>query len=179
MTVELKHAIAPTRDPQASAQFLAEALGLTVDPPVAHFTPVTPANKVSLDYDQMDVFEPHHYAFMAGERELDAALARLQHGGITHYDDPACRETGQIFRSKRTEDRRGTWFHDPDGHPMEILPPGQHRVVRPTAAQGTRLRWWWRDRVRDRGRCGDARSVTPVPVISHVSGRPATAAAEP
>ncbi|MDP9843667.1 hypothetical protein [Streptosporangium lutulentum] len=41
MTVELNHTIVPARDPQASAQFLAEILGLSVDPPVAHFTPVT------------------------------------------------------------------------------------------------------------------------------------------
>lgn len=25
------------------------------------------ANEVSLDYDQVDDFEPHHYAFMASE----------------------------------------------------------------------------------------------------------------
>ena len=47
MTVQLNHTIVPARDPQASAQFLAEILGLSVDPPVAHFTPVTLANQVS------------------------------------------------------------------------------------------------------------------------------------
>jgi hypothetical protein len=48
--------------------------------------------------------EPHHYAFMLGEPEFDAALARIRDRGITHYGDPACR--------------------DPDGHLMEILTPG-------------------------------------------------------
>ncbi|MFF1915389.1 VOC family protein [Streptomyces sp. NPDC058239] len=124
MAVELNHTIVPARDRQASAQFLAEILGLSVDPPVAHFTPVRLANQVSLDYDQLDDFEPHHYAFMVGEQEFDAALARIQHGGITHYGDPACQEDGQIYHSKRTESRRGTYFHDSDGHLIEILTPG-------------------------------------------------------
>src|SRR5487761_715236 len=47
MAVELNHTIVPAHDPQASAQFLADILGLPVDPPVAHFTPVTLANGVS------------------------------------------------------------------------------------------------------------------------------------
>ena len=124
MTVQLNHTIVPARDPQASAQFLAGILGLSVDPPLAHFTPVTLANEVSLDYDQSDAFEPHHYAFMVSEQEFDAALDRIQQGGITHYGDPACQEIGQIYRSKRTEGRRGTYFHDPNGHLMEILTLG-------------------------------------------------------
>jgi hypothetical protein len=48
MTIELNHTIVPARDPQASAHFLAEILGLGVDPRSAHFTPVTLANQVSL-----------------------------------------------------------------------------------------------------------------------------------
>ena len=35
---ELNHTIVPARDPLTSAQFLADILGLPVDPPVAHFT---------------------------------------------------------------------------------------------------------------------------------------------
>ncbi|MFF1924710.1 VOC family protein [Streptomyces sp. NPDC058221] len=124
MAVELNHTIVPARDPQASAQFLAEILGLSADPPVAHFTPVRLANQVSLDYDRLDDFEAHHYAFTVGEQEFDAALARIRRAGITHYGDPACQESGQIYHSKRTENRRGTYFRDPDGHLMEILTPG-------------------------------------------------------
>ncbi|MFI7343015.1 VOC family protein [Streptomyces sp. NPDC050085] len=125
MTVELNHTIVPARDPQASARFLADILGLSVDPPVAHFTPVTLNNHVSLDYDQVDDFEPHHYAFMVGEEEFDAAFARIQSGGITYYGDPACREIGQIYHSKHVEGRRGTYFRDPSGHLMEILTAGR------------------------------------------------------
>ncbi|MGW2524817.1 hypothetical protein ACWC09_49300 [Streptomyces sp. NPDC001617] len=75
---------------------------------MAHFTPVTLANQVSLDYEQLDDFEPHHYAFMVSAQEFGAALARIQRRGIPHFGDPACQETGQIYRGKRIEGRRGT-----------------------------------------------------------------------
>ena len=124
MTIELNHTIVPARDPQASAQFLADILGLTVSAPLAHFTPVTLANKVSLDYDQADDFEPHHYAFMVSDQEFDAAFARIQDGGISYYGDPRCQKIGEIYRSNYIEGRRGTYFRDPNGHLMEILTPG-------------------------------------------------------
>ena len=120
MTIELNHTIVPAHDPEASAQFLAGILGLPVDPPVAHFTPVTLANGVTLDYDRADAFESHHYAFLVSEDDFDAAFARIQQQGVTHYADPACRQAGQIYQSRG---RRGTYFRDPDGHLMEILTP--------------------------------------------------------
>lgn len=121
MTIELNHTIVPARDPQASAQFLASVLGLEVDPPAAHFTPVTLTNRVTLDYDQASDFGSHHYAFLVSEEEFDAAFARIQHGGITYYADPACRQVGQMYHSKGG--RRGVYFRDPNGHLMEILTP--------------------------------------------------------
>ncbi|MCX0244740.1 VOC family protein [Streptomyces drozdowiczii] len=124
MSVELNHTIVPARDPEVSAHFLAGVLGLDVDPPLAHFTPVRLSNRVTLDYDRAERFEPHHYAFMVGEREFDAAFARIRDGGITHYADPACREAGRIYESRQVPGRRGTYFRDPDGHLMEILTPG-------------------------------------------------------
>ena len=120
MTIELNHTIVPAHDPVASAQFLAGILGLSVGPPVAHFTPITLANQVTLDYDQHDEFDTHHYAFLVSDEEFDAAFARIQDGGITFFADPGCRRAGQIYRS---QGRRGTYFRDPNGHLMEILTP--------------------------------------------------------
>jgi hypothetical protein len=61
MAVELNHTIVPAHDPRVSAQFLAGIPGLPVDPPLAHFTPVTLANGVSLDFDHYEhVDEPPH-----------------------------------------------------------------------------------------------------------------------
>ena len=120
MSIELNHTIVPAHDPVASAQFLAGILGISVGPPVAHFTPITLANQVTLDYDQHDEFDTHHYAFLVSDEEFDAAFARIQDGGITFFADPGCRRAGQIYRSQR---RRGTYFRDPNGHLMEILTP--------------------------------------------------------
>ena len=69
MAAELNHTIVPAHDPQASAQFLADILGLSVDPPLAHFTPVTLANGVSLDFDHYDHVDEHHYAFQLRDRK--------------------------------------------------------------------------------------------------------------
>jgi catechol 2,3-dioxygenase-like lactoylglutathione lyase family enzyme len=118
MTIELNHTIVPAHDPKVSAQFLADILGLPIDPPAAHFTPITLANHVTLDYDQDDDFDSHHYAFLVSEEEFDAAFARISGGGITFFADPACQQPGQIYRSRG---RRGTYFRDPNGHLMEIL----------------------------------------------------------
>jgi catechol 2,3-dioxygenase-like lactoylglutathione lyase family enzyme len=121
MAIELNHTIVPARDPDASAQFLADILGLAVDPPVSHFTPVTLANHVTLDYDQHDDVEAHHYAFLVSEEEFDAAFARIKDRGVIFFADPACRQAGQIYHGKGAH--RGTYFRDPDGHLMEILTP--------------------------------------------------------
>lgn len=119
--IELNHTIVPAHDPKASAEFLAGILGLAVDPPLAHFTPVTLTNGVSLDYDQADDFEPRHYAFLVGDEEFDAAFGRIQDAGLTYFADPACRKPGEIYTSNGT--RRGAYFRDPNGHLMEILTP--------------------------------------------------------
>jgi catechol 2,3-dioxygenase-like lactoylglutathione lyase family enzyme len=119
MAIELNHTIVPARDPEASASFLADILGVRVDPPVSHFTPVTLANQVTLDYDRHSDFDPHHYAFLVSGEEFDAAFARITERGIDYFADPACQRAGQTYRSQRGY--RGTYFRDPDGHLMEIL----------------------------------------------------------
>jgi catechol 2,3-dioxygenase-like lactoylglutathione lyase family enzyme len=120
MSIELNHTIVSARDPQASAQFLAGILGLEVDPPLAHFTPITLANRVTLDYDQSrDSIRSCHYAFLAGDDEFDAAFARIQDAGIAFFADPACQKADQIYH--RDDGGRGVYFRDPDGHIMEIL----------------------------------------------------------
>jgi catechol 2,3-dioxygenase-like lactoylglutathione lyase family enzyme len=123
MPVELNHTIVPARDPKASARFLAAILGLEVGPPVAHFTPVLLANRVTLDYDAADTIDAHHYAFQVSDAEFEAAFARIRQAGVTYYADPGCRQEGQIYAGQGGN--RGTYFRDPDGHLMEILTPAR------------------------------------------------------
>jgi len=94
---------------------------LPVDPPLSHFTPVTLANGVSLDFDHYDHVDEHHYAFQLSEEEFQAAFRRITDRDITYYADPACRQPGQVYASQNG--RRGTYFRDPNGHLMEILTP--------------------------------------------------------
>ena len=77
------------------------AAGLPIDPPGGHFTPITLANHVTLDYDQHDHFDSHHYAFLVDDEEFDAAFARMRDAGLTFFaDDPGCQQAGQIYRSR-------------------------------------------------------------------------------
>jgi catechol 2,3-dioxygenase-like lactoylglutathione lyase family enzyme len=119
MAVELNHTIVPAHDPKASAQFLAGILGLEVGSPVAHFTPVTLSNGVTLDFDAYDNVDEHHYAFLASDDEFEAAFGRIRQAGVSYYADPSCRQAGQVYTGK--DGSRGTYFRDPNGHLMEIL----------------------------------------------------------
>jgi catechol 2,3-dioxygenase-like lactoylglutathione lyase family enzyme len=119
MAIELNHTIVPASDPKASAQFLADILGLPVDPPTSQFTPVTLANGVTLDFDHYDQIDVHHYAFLLNEAEWEAAFGRIRNAGVTYYADPGCRQAGQVYAGKAG--RRGTYFRDPDGHLLEIM----------------------------------------------------------
>ena len=127
MAIELNHTIVPAHDPQASAQFLADVLGVQVDAPVAHFTPVTLDNGVTLDFDRHDHIDEHHYAFQLGDEEFEAAFGRIRDRGITYYADPACRQPGQVYASKNGG--RGTYFRDQNGHLMEILTAVKEETV--------------------------------------------------
>lgn len=122
MAIELNHTIVAAHDPKASAQFLAGILGVEVGAPVAHFTPVTLANRVTLDYDRADQVAPQHYAFLVSDEEFEAAFGRIRDAGITYYADPGCTRAGEVYQGKAGH--RGTYFRDPDGHLMEILTPG-------------------------------------------------------
>jgi len=119
MAIELNHTIVPAHDPHASAHFLAAILGVEVSPVVSHFTPITLANRVTLDFDARDTIEPHHYAFLVSDEEFEAAFARIKDAGIAHYADPGCTQADQVYASRNGS--RGTYFRDPSGHLMEIL----------------------------------------------------------
>ncbi|MFD0369797.1 VOC family protein [Streptomyces sp. NPDC059071] len=120
MTVELNHTVVYARDKRASAEFLAEVLGLEVGAPFGPFVPVDTGNGVTLDYyDAGDTaFRPSHYAFLVPDEEFDAMIGRLERMKVTYYADPSHNEPGQI---NRLFGGRGAYFDDPDGHNMEII----------------------------------------------------------
>jgi catechol 2,3-dioxygenase-like lactoylglutathione lyase family enzyme len=118
MSVELNHLIIPAGDKWASARFLAEILGLEAGPQWGHFVPVRTANGVTLDFADAADFRPQHYAFLVGEAEFDAALARLRAMGVRHYANFRRERPGEI---NRLYGGRGVYFDDPNGHLFELI----------------------------------------------------------
>lgn len=120
MPVELNHTIIAAHDNRASAEFLANILGLEVGAEWGPFIPVATANGVTLDFatSPNEHIPTQHYAFLVSEEEFDAAFARLQEAGITYFADPGGQQVGEI---NHNHGGRGVYFFDPAGHGMEIL----------------------------------------------------------
>jgi catechol 2,3-dioxygenase-like lactoylglutathione lyase family enzyme len=118
MSVELNHTIVPATDKRASAEFLCGILGLDPARPWGPFLAIRVANGVTLDFADVDVVEPHHYAFLVSDSEFDAIIEQLRSRGTRYYADP--------FRQQRRRINhhyggRGVYFDDPDGHLMEAI----------------------------------------------------------
>lgn len=118
MPITLNHTIVPSRDKENSARFFARMFGLEYTGAQSHFAPVRINDSLTLDWDDADTFEGHHYAFHVGEDEFDAILGRLQAEGIAYGSGPGSPTNGQINTRRGG---RGLYFPDPDGHLMEIM----------------------------------------------------------
>lgn len=119
MSVELNHTIVAARDKKASAQFLADILGLEVSPQYGPFIPVEITNGVTLDYaDSSGPITPQHYAFLVSEADFDEIFARIRSAGLTYWADPYHRRSMEI---NTNDGGRGAYFDDPNGHNLEIL----------------------------------------------------------
>jgi catechol 2,3-dioxygenase-like lactoylglutathione lyase family enzyme len=118
VSVSLNHTIVAARDKQASAEFLADVLGLAPPTAFGPFAVVRLDNDVSLDFLDDDVTHPRHYAFLVSEDEFDAIFGRIRARGLTYWADPFERQPGEI----NTHDGgRGVYWKDPDGHVLEII----------------------------------------------------------
>ena len=122
MSVELNHTIVCVTDREKSAEFLAGILGLTADPVSGPFVPVRLGNGVTLDYLHVEAVTSQHYAFLVGDDDFDAAMARLEAGGVTYWADPFHERAGEV---NGLNGGRGVYFEDPDGHNMELLTRGE------------------------------------------------------
>jgi catechol 2,3-dioxygenase-like lactoylglutathione lyase family enzyme len=119
MTVQLNHTIVWCRDQEKSAKFLAEILGLPEPITFGPFHVVQLDNGVSMDfhggYQKPDL---QHYAFLIGEKEFDDVFARITKRGMTYWADPHKSLENEI---NRHDGGRGMYFHDPDGHFLEVI----------------------------------------------------------
>jgi catechol 2,3-dioxygenase-like lactoylglutathione lyase family enzyme len=118
MPVQLNHTIVGARDKRASAAFLADVLGLETPTTYGPFAVVELANGVSLDFLDDEQVHPRHYAFLVTEDEFDAIFGRIQARGLPFWADPFQQHPGQI---NTNDGGRGVYWHDPDGHVLEII----------------------------------------------------------
>ena len=118
MNIRLNHTIVPARDKEAAARFFAQIFGLRYDGPMGHFAPVRINEDLTLDFDNAESFEHHHYAFQVGDEEFDAIFQRIREARIPYGSGPRSLEDGQLNSRKGG---RGVYFRDPNGHVLELL----------------------------------------------------------
>jgi catechol 2,3-dioxygenase-like lactoylglutathione lyase family enzyme len=118
MAITLNHTIVPSRDKERSAQWFAQLMGFSYDGLQGHFAPVHVNDTLTLDWDNREQFEGHHYAFLVNEQEFDEIFGRIQAQGVTYGSGPGSSKDGQI---NHRLGGRGLYFADPDGHLMELM----------------------------------------------------------
>jgi catechol 2,3-dioxygenase-like lactoylglutathione lyase family enzyme len=118
MTIVLDHTIVPARDKEESARFFARIFGLEYQGPVSHFAPVRINETLTIDFDNWENFERHHYAFKVSDAEFDGIFDRVRGEGLTYGSGPRAAENMEI---NHRNGGRGFYFRDPNGHLLEVL----------------------------------------------------------
>jgi catechol 2,3-dioxygenase-like lactoylglutathione lyase family enzyme len=118
MTVTLNHTIIHARDKEATATFLTEILGLASHKKLAHFAVVQIGDN-SLDLiETAEKISSRHFAFLVSEAEFDEIFGHIRERGLSYWADPSRKKAGKINHS---DDGRGVYFTDPNGHLLEII----------------------------------------------------------
>ena len=119
MPVQLNHTIVAAHDKEASAEFLAEILGLPAPTRYGPFLAVQVDNDVTLDFMTVTgEIAPQHYAFLVTEREFDGIFGRIRDRKLPYWADPGHRQHGEI---NTRDGGRGVYFEDPNGHNLEAI----------------------------------------------------------
>ena len=119
MAIELNHTILPAHDKEKSARFYERIFGFVYQGSLGHFAPVRIPNQgLTLDFDNRESFEPHHYAFKVSEAEFDEVFSRTKAEGLVYGSDPWTPDNMEI---NHWNGGRGVYFRDPNGHLLELL----------------------------------------------------------
>jgi len=119
MGAQLNHTIVWSKDQEVSSRFLADMLGRPPPTRFGHFHVVELDNGVSMDFAEREGdLASQHYAFLIGEADFDAVLARIHDRKLDHWADPGRRRAGEI---NHHDGGRGVYFPDPDGHLLEVI----------------------------------------------------------
>jgi catechol 2,3-dioxygenase-like lactoylglutathione lyase family enzyme len=128
MAILLDHTIVPAHDKEESARFFARIFGLSYSGPVQHFAPVKVNDDLTLDFDDAESFESHHYAFLVTEPEFDAIFGRIRAAGLSYGSGPFSLENGEINHRRGG---RGVYFRDPNGHVLELMTVSESASAKP------------------------------------------------
>ena len=119
MAIHFNHTILSARDGKASAEFLAEILGLAAPERWGPFHMVATENGANLDYmDTDEPIKPQHYAFLISEADFDTIFGRIRDRKAAYWADPGRKQEGEI---NHHDGGRGVYFDDPNGHLMELI----------------------------------------------------------
>jgi len=75
-------------------------------------------NGTTLEYLDSAEVHPQHYAFLIDEEDFDGVFGRVRAASVTYYADPFLRQPGEV---NHNYGGRGVYFHDPDGHLLEVV----------------------------------------------------------
>ena len=118
MAISLDHTIIYAKDKEASADFLANILGLPAPEAAGPFS-VVRVGSLSLDFMQdTRPIQSRHLAFSVSEKEFDEIFERIQIRGLEYWADPNKQSPNEI---NHWNGGRGFYWHDPDGHFYEVL----------------------------------------------------------
>ena len=131
MAIDFNHTIVSARDSKASAEFLAEMLGLPAPRKWGSFQIVTTENGANIDFMNTEgEITAQHYAFLVSEPEFDQIFGRIRKRSLPYWADPVQERSGEI---NHHDGGRGVYFEDPDGHLLEV-------ITRPYGSGGSRPR---------------------------------------
>ncbi|WP_426570893.1 VOC family protein [Aquihabitans sp. McL0605] len=119
MPAAFNHTIVHATDPEASARFLTEILGLPAPVWFPPFQAVVTANGSSLDFIDAggEPFDTQHYSFLIDDEELPVIRERVLSRGLETWGDPQRGSPGELYTQNGGQ---GFYFCDPDGHLLEV-----------------------------------------------------------
>ena len=90
MAIDFNHTIVSARYSKASAEFLAEMLGLPAPRKWGPFQMVTTENGANIDFMNTEgEITARHYAFLVSEPEFDQIFGQIRKRSLPYWADPA------------------------------------------------------------------------------------------
>ena len=130
MAIQLDHVIVPSRQRVASAQLLADLLGVPWEKARGEFTPVYVNDSLTLDFADREQFQRSHLCFRVSDGDFDAIFGRIQGAGLAYRSRP--RGENDMLINRRLGGKNVYW-EDADGHLWEILTVSYARSDSPVA----------------------------------------------